>query len=51
MGYDRTEYGPIVAHEWFHFVQAHYASAGITSAWLADASATWYEWMVGNKMP
>lgn len=50
-GYNREILKGIIGHEWFHFVQANYCASGVTSAWLADATATWYEGRVTNTVP
>ena len=50
-GYNQRLMAGVIGHEWFHFVQANYASSGITSAWLADATACWYEYHVAKREP
>lgn len=50
-GYKRELLKGIIGHEWFHFVQANYCTSGITSSWLADATATWYEGNVTKGIP
>gem|GEM_PF-6689639 len=46
---------PVIYHEVFHFVQGCYLKkAGINFRepnWFFDATATYYEWEIGTKMP
>jgi len=49
--YQQTAVRPVIAHEWFHFVQANYVTLGNASLWIDEATATYMEWTVSQNMP
>lgn len=50
-GYQPGTVKPLLAHEFFHFVQYNYASPSTSCTWLDEATATYFEWKAGGTTP
>lgn len=50
-GYDAGTVKPLLAHEFFHFVQANYMGNGSDLLWLDEATATYFENEKSGQFP
>jgi len=50
-GYNATEVKPLIAHEFFHFVQLNYVTYDNGCPWFDEATATYYESQVKGAIP
>jgi hypothetical protein len=50
-GYQPGTVKPLLAHEFFHFVQYNYASPSTSCTWFDEATATYFEWKAGGTTP
>ncbi|HPD89443.1 MAG TPA: hypothetical protein PLU75_08250 [Oscillospiraceae bacterium] len=50
-GYQANAVKPLIAHEFFHFVQLNYVGSGDDNPWFDEATATYFEGQKGGGIP
>ncbi len=50
-GYQANSVKPLIAHEFFHFVQLNYVESGSDNTWFDEATATYFEGQKGGGVP
>lgn len=50
-GYDPGAVNPLLAHEFFHFVQLNYVDPGSDNLWFDEATATYFEGEKSGSIP
>jgi hypothetical protein len=50
-GYQSARVKPLLAHEFFHFVQFNYVTPGTDNLWFDEATATYFEYKVSGNIP
>lgn len=50
-GYQANSVKPLLAHEFFHFVQLNYVESSNDNTWFDEATATYFEGLKGGNIP
>ncbi len=50
-GYQASSVKPLIAHEFFHFVQLNYVESGADNTWFDEATATYFEGQKSGNVP
>ncbi len=50
-GYQANSVKPLLAHEFFHFVQLNYVESGNDNTWFDEATATYFEGQKSGSVP